>query len=112
MWRKGNSFAVLVGMQVGAATVGSSMEIPQKIKKGTVLELRNSTSGNLYKETQNINSKAHKHPYVDCSIIYNCQDMEAAQVSLSRCVDKTTMGHFHNEILLSHKRRRKFYLLQ
>ena len=32
MWRKGNSFALLVGMQTGAATVEGSMEIPQKIK--------------------------------------------------------------------------------
>ena len=32
MWRKGNAFALLVGMQTGAATVESSMEIPQKIK--------------------------------------------------------------------------------
>ena len=30
------------------------------------------------------NSKEHKHPYVHCSIIYNCQDMEAAQVSINR----------------------------
>ena len=29
---KGESFALLVGMQIGAATVESSMEIPQKIK--------------------------------------------------------------------------------
>ena len=32
MWRKGNIFALLVGMQIGAATVESSMEIPQKLK--------------------------------------------------------------------------------
>ena len=32
MWRKGNTFALLVRMQTGAATVESSMEIPQKIK--------------------------------------------------------------------------------
>ena len=25
-----------------------------------------------------------KHPYVHCSVIYNPQDMEAAQVSISR----------------------------
>ena len=34
MWRKGNSFALLVGMQIGAATVESSTETPQKIKSG------------------------------------------------------------------------------
>ena len=32
MWRKGNPCALLVGMQTGAATVESSMEIPQKLK--------------------------------------------------------------------------------
>ena len=32
MWRKGNPFALLVGMQTGASTVESSMEIPQKLK--------------------------------------------------------------------------------
>ena len=34
MWRKGNPSALLVGMQTGAATVGNSMEFPQKTKNG------------------------------------------------------------------------------
>ena len=37
MWRKGNAFVLLVRMQTGAATVESSMEIPQKIKNGSAL---------------------------------------------------------------------------
>ena len=36
MWRKGNPLALSVRMQTGAATVERSMEIPQKIKNGTV----------------------------------------------------------------------------
>ena len=32
MWRKRNPFALLVGMQTGAATVENSMEIHQKLK--------------------------------------------------------------------------------
>lgn len=32
MWRKGNSCALLVGMQIGAATMENSIEVPQKIK--------------------------------------------------------------------------------
>ena len=32
MQRKWNPFALLVGMQTGAATLENSMEIPQKIK--------------------------------------------------------------------------------
>ena len=38
MWRKGNPRALLVGMQTGAATVESSVEIPQKIKHGTAYD--------------------------------------------------------------------------
>ena len=37
-------------------------------------------------------SKEHKHLYVHCNIIYNLQDMEAAEESINRWVDKTTMG--------------------
>ena len=44
--------------------------------------------------------------------IYNHQDMEAAQVSINRWVDKTTMGHLHTRILPGHKKRRKIYPLQ
>ena len=35
MWSKGNPFALWMGMQTGAATVESRMEIPQKIKNGS-----------------------------------------------------------------------------
>ena len=35
MRRKGNPSALLVGMQIGAATVENSMEFPQKTKNGT-----------------------------------------------------------------------------
>ena len=34
MWKKGNPFALFVGMQTGAATVQSSMEVTQKTKSG------------------------------------------------------------------------------
>ena len=37
MWGKGDTFALLVGMQIGIATVESSMEIPEKIKNGFAL---------------------------------------------------------------------------
>ena len=37
MWRKGNPFAPLVGMQSGAAFGENSMRFPQKTKNGTAL---------------------------------------------------------------------------
>ena len=40
-----------------------------------------SSNGHLPKENENTNSKIYMHSYVYCSIIYNSQDMEAAQVS-------------------------------
>ena len=84
MWRKGDPFALLVGMQIGAATMESSMEITQKIKNGSAFQPSYPTSENVSKGAQNTNSKEHKHPYVHCSIICNHQDMEAAHVSISR----------------------------
>ena len=36
--------------------------------------------------------------------------MEAAQVSINRWVDKTTVGHLHSEILLGHKKEENFTL--
>ena len=45
-------------------------------------------------------------PNVHGSIVHNSQDMEAAQVSISRRMDKedvTYMYHIHNGMLLSHK---------
>ena len=38
MWRKGNLFSLLVRMKIGAATVESSMEIPQKLKMELLFE--------------------------------------------------------------------------
>ena len=37
MRKKGNPFTLLVGLQTGAATMESIMEIPQKIKNGSAL---------------------------------------------------------------------------
>ena len=71
-------------MQTSAATVESSMEIPQKIKNESAFLPSNPTSGNISEGTQNTNSKEYTYPYFDCSIIYNHQDMEVAQVPTSR----------------------------
>ena len=77
-----------------------------KMKNGSSFWPSNPTSGNVSKGTQNTNWKEHKHPYIHCNVIYNRQDMEAAQVSISRWVDKTIMGHLHNGIPLGHKKKK------
>ena len=105
MWRMGNTGALLVGMQIGAATVGNSMEIPRKIKNGTALWPRNSTSGNISEETQNTSSKGYMHHYVYCSIIYSSRGLEVAQASISKWGDKKAVVHLPSGILLGHKKK-------
>ena len=53
---KGEPFALLVGMQMGAATVESSMELPQKLKMDLPFD------GNISKGTPNTNLLECKHP--------------------------------------------------
>ena len=44
------------------------------------------------------------NPYVHYSVIYNYQDLEEAQVSISRWMDKITTAHLHNAVILGHKK--------
>ena len=84
MWRNGNPSALLVGMQTGAATIESNVEISQKLKMDLPFDPVIPFLGTYPKKTQNNNLKGHKHPYDHRHIIYNHQDIEAAQVSTSR----------------------------
>ena len=50
MWRKGNSDAPLVGIQVGTATLENSMMIPQKLKNRTTTWSSDFSPGYLPEE--------------------------------------------------------------
>ena len=75
-------------MPTGAAAVENSMQFPQDVKNRTTLWSNNHTTGYLPQKYKNTNSKGYMHPYVCSSIIYNCQDMKAAQVSTNCWMDK------------------------
>ena len=94
-------------MQIGVATVESSMQFPQKIKSASAFWPKDPTFGDISEGTQNTNLKEHKHPYVHWNIIYNRQHMEAAQASISRGVDKISRGNLHNGIPLSCKKKKE-----
>ena len=64
MQRKRISFALLVAMQAGAATLENRMEVPQKTKNGTTLRSSNGTTRYLSKEYRYAVSKGHMHPNV------------------------------------------------
>ena len=57
MWRKGYHFALLVGMQTGATTVENSMEIPQKIKNGSLFDSATSLLGIYLKNPKTLVQK-------------------------------------------------------
>ena len=82
----------------------------KKIKNGSDFWPSHPISGNMSKGAQSINSREHKHPYVHYRVIYNCQYLEATQVSINRWMGKTTMGCLHSWILLRHKREENFTL--
>ena len=69
MWRKGISFALLVGMQAGAATLENSIEVPENIKNRNVLQSSNCTTRYLSKGHRCAVLKGHMHPNVYSSTI-------------------------------------------
>ena len=88
MRRKRIPFALLVGMQAGAATLENSMEVPQKTKNRTTLWPSNGTTRYLSKGYRCAVLKGHMHPHVSSSTINNRQSMERAQMSMDEWIKK------------------------
>ena len=84
IWRKGNPFALLVGMQIGVGILENSMEVPQKVKNRAILPPSNCTTRYLSEGYKNSDLKGHMHPIVYSSNVYNSQMMERAQMSINR----------------------------
>ena len=104
MWRQRISFALLVGMQAGAATLENSMEVPQKTKNRTTLQPSNCTTRHLSTGYRCSVSKGHMHPHVYSSTINNSQSMERAQMSIYGCIDKEDVGYIYNGVLLGNQK--------
>ena len=79
----------------------NNMEFPQKLENVTDLWLSNSTSQNISEETWNTNLKEYIHSYVHRNIIYDSQDLEAAQVLITAWMD-TMMWYIYTWNKLSH----------
>ena len=62
MWRRGNPFALWVGIQTGAVTVESNTEIPQEIRTVSAFGPSNPTSGNISEGTPNTNNSKELMP--------------------------------------------------
>ena len=93
MWRNGNPLALLVGMQIGAATLDYSMDVSQKVKNRITLQSSNCTTRYLLKEYKNTNSKEYMYLNIYSSFIYNSQTMETAQVCIDRKSTRLNSSH-------------------
>ena len=58
-------------------------EVFQKKKNKAVMWSDNYTLGHICGKDKNSNLKIYMHSNVDCSTIYNCQDVETTQVSVN-----------------------------
>ena len=66
--------------------------------------------GIYLKEPKTLIQNKMSTPMFTAGIIYNHQDLEAAQVPINTWVDKTTMRQLHNGILLGQKKEENFTL--
>ena len=87
MQRKGNPFALLMGMVTGIATLENSVEVPQKVKNRTTLQPSNGTTRYLSKGYKNADLKGHMHPNVYSNTINNSQSMGRTQMSINWQMD-------------------------
>ena len=106
MWRKGETFVLLVGTRLMQPLWKAVWRYLKKLKMDLSFCLSNPTYGNMSERTQNTNLKEHKHSYVHCSAIYNCQDKKVVQVSISRWVDKQLWGIHRMEYYLAPKNKK------
>ena len=87
------------------------MEVSQKIKYKTTIWFSKSTSGYLSKENKNTNSERYMHAHVYCRIIYDSQDMAAAQVFISKWMDEVYVVYIWMECYSAIKRMKCYHLL-
>ena len=104
MQRKRISFALLVGMQAGAATLENSMEVPQKTKSRTTLQPSSCTTRHLSTEYRCAVSKGHMHPHVYSSTMNNSQSIERAQMSIDGWMDEDVVYIYTMEYYLAIKK--------
>jgi len=110
LWRKGNPLTLLVGMQVGTATLENSVKVPQKLKNRATLWPSNCTTGYLPQRHRCSEKKGHMHPNVHSSNVRIAKAWKEPRWmdrlhSSNRWMDKEDVAHIYNGILLSHQKR-------
>ena len=65
-----------VGMEIGAATMENSMDVPQKPKTRATIWSSNSIPGYISEKSKDVSLKWYIHPNVHSNSIYNNQATE------------------------------------
>ena len=78
------------------------MDNPQKTKNRITICSSNPTPGHLSRENHDL--KRHLSSDVQCSTLFNSQDMETTSMPIDRGVAQEEVVHINNGILLSHKK--------
>ena len=100
LWGKGNTSALLVGVQAGTAPLDISMAISQKIRKQPSSRPSNTTFGYIPKGCSVV-PQGHVLNYVHSSIVCHSQNLETTEMPLNQRMDKENVVHLHNGVLNS-----------
>ena len=96
-------------MQIGAVTMEAVWRYFKKLKMDLPYDPVIPLLGIYLKKPRTLNRK-NISTSVFIAALFTIANMEAAQVSFSRRVDKTTMGHLQNGIILCCKKEENFTL--
>ena len=107
MWRKGSpAWALLLGLQIGAAAMKNSMEVPRNSKNRTITRPSNSTSGYSSEEIQNTNSKRCTHPTSTAALFTLAKTRKQRECPpTGERMKKMWYRHTHNGVLFSLKKK-------
>ena len=94
MWGKGNTLALLVGVQTGTTALYISMAISQKIRKQPPSRPSNTTFGYIHKGCS-VLPQGHVLNYVHSSIVCHSQNLEITEMLLDQRMDKENVVHFY-----------------
>lgn len=111
IWSKGNSHLLLEGMQNGSDKLEDSSVAYHKTKHSLTIQ-SNDHAPWLPKGVENVCPQKNLHTEVHGSFIHNCQNLEAATVSINRWMNKLTVVHPGNGVLLSTEKIMSYHAMK
>lgn len=99
MFRKRNTYSLVMGMQNGRTTLGDSFAVSYKAKHCLTMWLSNHTSRRLPNRTENVCLSKNLHINVYSSYIHKQPKLEAPTVSFNRWMNEQIVPYPYETIL-------------